>query len=152
MLRPLPCSTPLERGGCSRSSLDSGAEACKYAGALWEGGCEVSGNGGGRGSASRLWLRPHFPRTVAAVVLSGLPAAMLCSLRGCRCRRARGVRVPCRPGPRAFSHWRKATAGGLARDWLVAGRPRTWHLIGRAGSGLGGDEGIGGCRDMRVLG
>nr|XP_055248534.1 nuclear transcription factor Y subunit gamma isoform X4 [Gorilla gorilla gorilla] len=65
---------------------------------------------------------------------------MLCScLAGrCRRRRARGVRVPRRPGPRAFSHWRKATAGGLARDWSVAGRPRTWHLIGRASSGLGG--------------
>lgn len=116
----------------------------------------MSDNGGGRGSASRLRLRPHFPRMVAAVVLSGLPAAMLCSLRGrrCRrrCRRAGGVLVPRRPGPRAFSHWRKATAGGLARDWLVAGRPRTWHLIGRAGSGLGGDEGIGGCRDERVWG
>lgn len=45
--------------------------------------------------------------------------------------------MPRRSGPRAFSHWRKATAGGLARDWLVAGRPRTWHLIGRAGSGPG---------------
>lgn len=99
----------------------------------------MSGGCGGRGSASRLRRRPHFPRAAAAAVRSGLPAAMLCSLpaRRCRLRCAREVRVPSRPGPRAFSHWRKATAGGLARDWLVAGRPRTWHLIGRAGSGLG---------------
>ncbi|XP_070366308.1 nuclear transcription factor Y subunit gamma isoform X3 [Equus asinus] len=64
---------------------------------------------------------------------------MLCSRRARRSRRsrARGVRAPGRPGPRAFSHWRKTTAGGLARDWSVAGRPRTWHLIGRAVSGLG---------------
>lgn len=115
----------------------------------------MSGGGGGRGSASRLRRRPHFPRAGAAVVRSGLTAAMLCSHQARRCRRrrrARGVRAPHRPGPRAFSHWRKATAGGLARDWSVAGRPRTWHLIGRAGSGLGGDEGIGGCRDVRVWG
>lgn len=79
---------------------------------------------------------------------------MLCSRQARRClrRRAPGVRAPRRPGPRAFSHWRMATAGGLARDWSVAGRPRTWHLIGRAGSGLGGDEGIGGCGDARVSG
>lgn len=57
-----------------------------------------------------------------------------------RCRRAHGVRTPCRPGPRAFSHWRKATAGGLVRDWSVAGRPWTWRLIGRADSGLGVKE------------
>ena len=94
---------------------------------------------GGRGGASRLRRRPHFPCVAIAVVRSGLPTAMLCSLwaRRCRRRRACGVRAPCRPGPRAFSHWRKATAGGLARDWSVAGRPRTWHVIGRAGSGLG---------------
>lgn len=57
-----------------------------------------------------------------------------------------------RLGPRAFSHWRKATAGGLARDWSAAGRPRTWHLIGHAGSGLGGDEEIGGCGDASCSG
>lgn len=104
-----------------------------------EGGGEVSGGRGGRGGASRLRRRPHFPCVAIAVVRSGLPTAMLCSLwaRRCRRRRACGVRAPCRPGPRAFSHWRKATAGGLARDWSVAGRPRTWHVIGRAGSGLG---------------
>lgn len=119
-----------------------------------EEGGEVSGGGGGRGGASRLRRRPHFPRAAAAVVRCGLLAAMLCSRRARRCRRrcGRGVRTPCRPDPRAFSHWRKATAGGLARDWSVAGRPRTWHVIGRAGSGLGGDEGIGGCRDARVWG
>lgn len=36
------------------------------------------GSGRGRGSASRLWRRPHFPRAAAAVFRSGLPAAMLC--------------------------------------------------------------------------
>lgn len=118
---------------------------CKCAGASAEGKVRSERRQrGGRGSASRLWRRPHFPRAAAAVVRSGLSAAMLCSRSGCRCRRrcARGVRAPSRPGPRAFSHWRKATAGGLARDWSVAGRPRTWYLIGRAGSGLGSDEGI----------
>lgn len=118
-----------------------------------EGGgtCEQR-RGGGRGRASRLWRSLHFPRAAAAAVRSGLAAAMLSSRRGRRRRRARGVRAPGRPGPRAFSHWRKATAGGLARDWSVAGRPRTWYLIGRAGSGLGSGEGVGGCRDSRVWG
>lgn len=114
------------------------------------------GDGGGRGGASRLRRRPHFPRAAAAVVRSGLPPPCCVSFLRARCccrRRAREVRVPRRSGPRAFSHWRKAAAaGGLARDWLVARRPRTWHLIGRAGSGPGGEEGIGGCRDARVSG
>lgn len=82
----------------------------------------------------------------------GSAAAMLCVRRARRCRRgcARGVRAP---GPAGFLPLAEGDGGGgLARDWSAAGRPRTWHLIGHAGFGLGGDEGIGGCRDASCSG
>lgn len=90
-------------------------------------------------SAAAAALRSALPPP--CYVFAGPAAVVAAALAG-------SVRL----GPRAFSHWRKATAGGLARDWSAAGRPRTWHLIGHAGSGLGGDEGIGGCRDASCSG
>lgn len=114
----------------------------------------TSGEGGG----GRQWGR-CFPR-VAEISLPSAAAAALRSASPPPCYvfagpaavAAAALAGSVRLGPRAFSHWRKATAGGLARDWSAAGRPRTWHLIGHAGSGLGVDEGIGGCRDVSCSG
>lgn len=88
------------------------------------------------GGASRLWRRSHFPPAAAAALRSGLPPPC-CAFAGPAAVAAAALAGSVRLGPRAFSHWRKAAAGGLARDWSAAGRPRTWHLIGHAGSGLG---------------
>ena len=104
-----------------------------------EGGGEVSGSRGGRGGASRPRRRPHFPRVAAAVVRSGLPTAMLCSPWPAAVAAVALVGSVRLVGPaRGLSPiGGRRRRGGLARDWSVAGRPRTWHVIGRAGSGLG---------------
>lgn len=108
---------------------------------------------GGEGGGGRQWGR-RFPPLAESSLSSAAAAALregllppCCVFAGPAAVAAAALAGSVRLGPRAFSHWRKATAGGLARDWSAAGRPRTWHLIGHAGSGLGGDEGIGCCQD-----
>lgn len=103
------------------------------------GGGEVSGGREGRGGASRPRRRPHFPRVAAAVVRSGLPTAMLCSPWPAAVAAVALVGSVRLVGPARglFPIGGRRRRGGLARDWLVAGRPRTWHVIGRAGFGLG---------------
>lgn len=101
---------------------------------------EESGEGGGGRQRGRCFPPPaeiSLP-SAAAAALRSAPPPPCCVLAGPAATAAAALAGSVRQGPRAFSHWRKATAGGLARDWSAAGRPRTWHLIGHAGSGLGG--------------
>lgn len=118
--------TPEQRRVSVRERLWEGRRA-----AAAGGGAALPAFGGDLTSLARplLWFGPACPPPCC--VLAGPAALAAAALAG-------SVRLV---GPaRGLSPiGGRRRRGGLARDWSVAGRPRTWHLIGRAVSGLGGD-------------